>query len=199
MYTPFLSNILQIYFHIPCYPHWSQTFAYALCLISVPGTLVGMELSHDLTPVSFGPSRLLFATMTSADFSSFVVTAYSLMRPPRVRAYSFMLNRHLYLREFRIDIGLRVIWHSCPPRRPEVISVRRFNTLLSLLSAITSPWSPCESLILSSSGRIRDFHPKDYTHAEHTKTKLVPITNFVLVFLIYYVLIYLLMMIMYSI
>ena len=171
MYTTFLSNVLQIYFHIPCYPHWSKTFAYALCLISVLGTLVGMEFSHDLTPVSFGPSRLLFATMTSADFSSFVVTAYSLMRPPPVRAYSFMLNRHLYLREFRIDIGLRVIWHSCPPRRPEVISVRQFNTLLSLLSAITSPWPPCESLILSSSGRIRDFHPKDYTHAEHTKKR----------------------------
>ena len=135
-----------------CLVPWSG----ALCLISVLGTLVGMEFSLDLTPVSFGPARLLFATMTSADFSSFVVTAYSLMRPPRVRAYSFvtayslmrpprvraysfMLNRHLYLREFRIDIGLRVIWHSCPPRRPEVISVRQFNTLLSLLSAITSP------------------------------------------------------------
>jgi len=170
MYTTFLSNVLQIYFHIPCYPHWSQTFAYALCLISVPGTLVGMELSHDLTPVSFGPSRLLFATMTSADFSSFVVTAYSLMRPPRVSAHSFTSSLPSLRLWFRLAIGLHVALHTYPPYPPEMISVRQYEVLLSLLSAITLLRPPCDSLTLAARCWVRDFHPIDCAHAEHTKT-----------------------------
>jgi len=49
--------------------------------------------------VGFGPSRLVFATMTSADFLPFVVTTViPLTRPPQVRTLSFTpYIRHLYM------------------------------------------------------------------------------------------------------
>jgi len=58
-----------------------------------------LTLTPLTTPyVSFGPSRLVFATTTSADFLPFVVTTVlPLTRTPQVRAFSFTpYIRHLY-------------------------------------------------------------------------------------------------------
>ena len=79
------------------------------------------------------------------------------------------VSKGYYLSGFRLVIGLYVIWHACPPLRPETLPVRRSGDLLSLLSAIGLRRPPCDSLTLPSSGRVRDFHPIVNAHAEHTK------------------------------
>ena len=43
VYTLSLATSFGLYFHIPCYPHRSQTFAYVLCLISVLNTKSGLS------------------------------------------------------------------------------------------------------------------------------------------------------------
>ena len=62
----------------------------------------------------FGPS-VFPPTMTSADFSLFVVTTVSLVRSPRVRAYSFLSYIcHIYIYIFRVVIGLYFVMQAYP-------------------------------------------------------------------------------------
>ena len=109
--------------------------------------------------------------MTSADFLLFVVTTFRLTGSPRVSTFPFtslLPSLHLW---FRLVIGLHIILHAYPPYLPEMISVRQFEVLLSLLSAITLLQPPCDSLTLATRCRVRDFHPIENVHAEHTKKR----------------------------
>ncbi len=124
---------------------------------------------HGLLVRSF---PLLLGTMTSADFLPFVVTTLSeLTRPPRVRVHSFTsCNCRLYIRRFRLVFGLRIILHSHPLRLP----IDDFcSSVQGFAICFFQPVHHCthlaDSLALPTSGRARDFHPLDCTHAEHTK------------------------------
>ncbi len=107
--------------------------------------------------------------MTSADFLPFVVTTLSeLTRPPRVRVHSFTsCNCRLYIRRFRLVFGLRVILHSHPLRLP----IDDFcSSVQGFAICFFQPVHHCthlaDSLALPTSGRARDFHPLDCTHAD---------------------------------
>ena len=57
----------------------------------------------------------LTSTMTSADFSLFVVTTGLLVRSPRVRAYSFLSYIcHIYIYVFRVAIGFYFVMQAYP-------------------------------------------------------------------------------------
>jgi hypothetical protein len=102
------------------------------------------------TLILFGPSQILLATTTSADFLLFVVTTFRLVGSPRVSTQSFTSSLPSLRLWFRLAIGLHVIWHTYPPYPPEMISVRQYEVLLSLLSAITLLRPPCDSLTLAA-------------------------------------------------
>lgn len=138
--------------------------SYFQCLGCVPLTF---------TLILFGPSQILLATTTSADFLLFVVTTFRLVGSPRVSTHSFTSSLPSLRLWFRLAIGLHVVLHTYPPYPPEMISVRQYEVLLSLLSAITLLRPPCDSLTLAARCRVRDFHPIDCAHAEHTKKSLI--------------------------
>ena len=89
----------------------------------------------------FGPSRFFSpGTMTSADFSQFVVTTHFFRirllnapeRPPRVRTKSFASSTcRIYVHRFRVAIGLQPLWRPHPRCPPDAISVRQVKGLLT--------------------------------------------------------------------
>ena len=102
------------------------------------------------TLILFGPSQILLATTTSADFLLFVVTTFLLVGSPLVSTHSFTSSLPSLRLWFRLAIGLHVVLHTYPPYQPEMISVRQYEVLLSLLSAITLLRPPCDSLTLAA-------------------------------------------------
>ena len=92
------------------------------------------------------------------------------MRPPRVRAYSFLSSIcHIYIYVFRVVIGLQLVWQPYPTYLPNVISVRqakslprasfRFHLAMDTLAF---------GYVLPTTGCTEDFHLLEYAHAEHT-------------------------------
>ncbi len=88
------------YPHVPRYSHISScTFALILSACNSLLWLHCVAVPPTFTLVGFGPSRIVIATTTSADFLSFVVTTVlPLTRSAQVRAFSFTpYIRHLYI------------------------------------------------------------------------------------------------------
>ena len=92
------------------------------------------------------------------------------MRPPRVRAYSFLSSIcHIYIYVFRVVIGLQLVWQPYPTYLPNVISVRqtkslprasfRFHLAMDTLAF---------GYVLPTTGCTKDFHLLEYAHAERT-------------------------------
>lgn len=102
---------------------------------------------------------------------SLLLPLSELTRPPRVRVHSFTsCNCRLYIRRFRLVFGLRIILHSHPLRLP----IDDFcSSVQGFAICFFQPVHHCthlaDSLALPTSGRARDFHPIECTHAEHTK------------------------------
>ena len=129
---------------------------------------------HGLLVRSF-PLTLGYYDLLLTSCHSLLLPLSELTRPPRVRVHSFTsCNCRLYIRRFRLVFGLRIILHSHPLRLPIddfCSSSSRFCYLL--LSACTSLHTTfADSLALPTSGRARDFHPLDCTHAEHKNKPL---------------------------
>ena len=110
---------------------------------------------------------------------SLLLPLSGLTRPPRVRVHSFTsCNCRLYIRRFRLVFGLRIILHSHPLRLP----IDDFcSSVQGFAICFFQPVHHCthlaDSLALPTSGRARDFHPLDCTHAEHTKNAKGALNN----------------------
>lgn len=122
--------------------------------------------------------------MTPADLLSFVVTTISeLTRPPPVRTQSFTsCNCRLNIRRLRLVIGFQLILQPCPLRLPIddfCSSVRGFAIRFFQLTHHCAHLA--DSLALPTSGRARDFHPIDCTHAEHTKNRRLTDPRFLMI------------------
>lgn len=77
----------------------------------------------------FSPSASMH-TMTSDDFSQFVVTTMTLVRPLRVSAYSFLsCICYIYMHVLRVDIGLQFVKQPYPTYLPDVISLNQAESL----------------------------------------------------------------------
>ena len=106
---------------------------------------------------------------------SLLLPLSELTRPPRVRVHSFTsCNCRLYIRRFRLVFGLRIILHSHPLRLP----IDDFcSSVQGFAICFFQPVHHCthlaDSLALPTSGRARDFHPIECTHAEHTKSSVI--------------------------
>ena len=110
----------------------------------------------------FGPSRFFFSgTMTSADFSQFVVTTHffpyavylnASVRPPRVLTHSFPLYLPHLLYKVRVAIGLCFVRQTYPLLQPcmRFLFVRpefcplgdHLTPKIRLSSDSTSRWTP---------------------------------------------------------
>ena len=100
------------------------------------------------------PSR---ATMASADFCTFSAAFFYRRdyvfrrvprRPPRVPHVSFPPSTcHIYLLQFRVAIGLRLVWQSSPCRRP-------FMWFLFVRPEVC-PWLVCSHIRLPSDSTSR--------------------------------------------
>src|SRR5699024_2076308 len=93
--------------------------------------------------------RYIFATMTSADFSLFVVTTESLVRPPQVRCDNLPLMSllHLLCRIRAVFIGLHFVLQAYPSLfslNMKFLFVSA-SVCLRLPSDSTSRWTPLPS------------------------------------------------------
>ena len=118
--------------------------------------------------------------MTSADFSrqallhnckcsiAFVMS----VRPPRVLARSFIpYICHIYCKQFRVVIGLRLVRQPYPCLQPDMISVRQtgISPPASFRFAVTGN-TLALGYLLPTTGRIADLHRRTCARRAHKRT-----------------------------
>lgn len=157
------SNSFALNFRVPHYPSEPRCTSFFF-----HSRLAAFLLSRFTSSVLPPYSWVLRPLLTSCH--SLLLPLSELTRPPRVRVHSFTsCNCRLYIRRFRLVFGLRIILHSHPLRLP----IDDFcSSVQGFAICFFQPVHHCthlaDSLALPTSGRARDFHPIECTHAEHT-------------------------------
>ena len=98
------------------------------------------------------------ATTASADFLLFVVCSL----PSR--------SCRLYIHRFRLVIGFRIVQHANPLCTASIGSCSSGRDFAScFLQRMCHHTTPCSLLTVPTSGSVRDFNPRDSTHAGRTE------------------------------